>query len=1083
MPIDYVQIAQENERKYGTEIDNYGPKLLADRYSDRAHFVFELLQNAEDALSERLDLASHSKLPRVAKFILFKDRLEFRHFGIPFGEKDVRSICDIARSSKQNAPGAIGRFGIGFKSVYAFTRSPEVHSGGESFVIESLVRPAAAAPKLTAEGETLFVLPFNHTETSSSEGHGIIAKRLRELGPRTLLFLRHLDEVDWQIESGGFGRYLRESKKEAQGVERVTLVGEERGKATIEEHWLVFSRAVSGENGASGIVEIAYHLQQTKEKRHRQIRRIKDSPLCVYFATDLQTNLGFLVQGPFHLTQNRDNIRREDKWNKALAKEVGKLTADSLSKLKGLGLLSVSALDAMPLEKEPFETETGKLFLPVYDEVLRALKKQPLIPSVDKNFVKGAAGVLVRGRELTELFNRNQLQALFGNDRERDWITPEITDKGSTQKLRHYLYRSDCVDAGQLEADDLPNRLSEDFLQTQDVKWFARFYRFLLKHESLWTEGGGLREMPIIRLADGNNVVPFGSAGANAFLPSVGEIGPKSVHPKLAKGESVSFLKKLGIRERDAVAEVLEDVLPQYESGDTPAEAKHLKNLRRIFHALEQKDCPDHKQLVDKLRDTTFLRGGNAQTGKREFQSPSSLLYFKKPALREYFKGQADCWFLAEPSLSKKALAWLVELGVGELPALQEPPEGVKARRAQEAAPEEPRKREVECTDYNLHGLEDVLKRVRQFCKAHPKQAVQLSRTAWDILASVAGDDDGRFLRGSVKWKRPSARRIEEDTFDAYFVERLREVAWLPDRKGQFRKPGEMQEHELPTGFERNRKLCVALQFQTPLFEKLKDAGIPPKLTKVLELAQNDPQFADEFCRTWKRRGFMPQTSVGVDKGLGETNKVDGVNLPVGTKVPSGPSGLPPSNKMGATGIPTAVTAQTSSGVGGLDIAVAEQKGDRTPRTDHLQTRVRAVAGTASESTPETKEMSEFRIRIDKAGIAAVKAFEEQAGRRVTELDHWHEGYDLESRGQTDEILRYIEVKATGSDWLGVLLSAPQFRAAQRLGDQYWLYVVENADSATPGVYPIQNPAALTEKFIFDHGWKAISAAQSNLTK
>jgi hypothetical protein len=41
----------------------------------------------------------------------------------------------------------------------------------------------------------------------------------------------------------------------------------------------------------------------------------------------------------------------------------------------------------------------------------------------------------------------------------------------------------------------------------------------------------------------------------------------------------------------------------------------------------------------------------------------------------------------------------------------------------------------------------------------------------------------------------------------------------------------------------------------------------------------------------------------------------------------------------------------------------------------------------------------------------------------------------------------------------------------------FWLYVVENADSTTPSVYPIQNPAGLAEKFIFDDGWKAVSAA------
>ncbi|MCH7831938.1 MAG: hypothetical protein IIC55_03605 [Proteobacteria bacterium] len=35
----------------------------------------------------------------------------------------------------------IGRFGIGFKSVYAFTDCPEIHSGDEHFAIESFVWP------------------------------------------------------------------------------------------------------------------------------------------------------------------------------------------------------------------------------------------------------------------------------------------------------------------------------------------------------------------------------------------------------------------------------------------------------------------------------------------------------------------------------------------------------------------------------------------------------------------------------------------------------------------------------------------------------------------------------------------------------------------------------------------------------------------------------------------------------------------------------------------------------------------------------------------------------------------------------
>ncbi|MDA1055337.1 MAG: hypothetical protein O3C40_33365 [Planctomycetota bacterium] len=565
MPFDYEQIARENYVEYGKGVGRLGRTFLSDLYSDPAHFVYELLQNAEDALKERDSLATRVVFPRAAKFVLFDDRLEFRHFGIPFAEKHIRAICDIARSSKQDNPNAIGHFGIGFKSVYGFSQRPEVHSGNESFAIEKFVRPIEVEKRATTDGETLFYLPFNHLDVTASECHRVISDRLRSLGSSTLLFLSQLKEIDWRVDGGGSGRYVRTSKEDTADVNRVSLVGEENDNPAEREEWLLFSRAVEGNGTSSGKVQIAYRLQQDKQNRRGQIQRTKDSPLCVYFATDLQTNLGFLVQGPFRLTPSRDNIKKEDKWNKSLVKEVGKLAVESLSKLKKLGLLSVSALDAMPLEREDFETDTGKLFLPVFDAVLQALKKQPLIPGLGKIFVSGSSGVLVRGRELASLFNSEQLTTLLRSDERREWISPDITaDKKITKRLHTFLRGE--VDVYEFDADDLPRGLDEDFLKTQSVAWHSRLYKVLLKNPSLWSDDdGALRNVEIIRLADGSNVAPFGYGGeANAFLPADGECGPKTVHPHLLKGDARTFLRKLGLRPRDSVAEIIGDILPQF---------------------------------------------------------------------------------------------------------------------------------------------------------------------------------------------------------------------------------------------------------------------------------------------------------------------------------------------------------------------------------------------------------------------------------------------------------------------------------------------------------------------------------------
>jgi len=83
--------------------------------------------------------------------------------------------------------------------------------------------------------------------------------------------------------------------------------------------------------------------------------------------------------------------------------------------------------------------------------------------------------------------------------------------------------------------------------------------------------------------------------------------------------------------------------------------------------------------------------------------------------------------------------------------------------------------------------------------------------------------------------------------------------------------------------------------------------------------------------------------------------------------------------------------------------------------------------------------MANTRVAVDRAGIALVKTYEQKEGRVVEELPHNHPGYDLISKDESGDVLRYIEVKSTGVDWNGIMLSPIQFQEAQRLGELYWL--------------------------------------------
>src|SRR6266404_1361710 len=441
MSTDYSKISLGDAYALARRV---GDTLLAERYRDPTHFVYELLQNAEDALKDRHKEAPDVAFSRRVKFHLFKDRLELRHFGIPFSGDHIRAICDIARSSKTSADD-IQHFGIGFKSVYAFTKSPQIHSGDEHFWIESYVRPYAVAPREVENGETLFVFPFDHPEKSPGEAYTEIAARLQDLGLKTLLFLNWVNEIEWSMEKRGTGRYVRKFTEMDSGLRRFELTGEESGRTLRNEHWLVFHRSADFVGRVGRTVDVAFQLANNSNRSGREIKRVKDSPLIALFPTDVQTSLGFLIQGPYELTPSRDNLdlarKKAREVNRQLLRETAKLVVDALAELKAHGLLTASALDALPLDPEAVQTDSGKFFEPIFEAVKQALKRKPLIPGVGKRFVSGANGILVRGKELTKLFNREQLQALLGASNERDWISPDITDKKSTRRVHSYLLR------------------------------------------------------------------------------------------------------------------------------------------------------------------------------------------------------------------------------------------------------------------------------------------------------------------------------------------------------------------------------------------------------------------------------------------------------------------------------------------------------------------------------------------------------------------------------------------------------------------------------------------------------------------
>ena len=102
--------------------------VAEDLNSKESHFILELIQNADD----------NTYKPDVdpsLSFTINGDRIVVKNNEVGFEEKNVRALCSAAESSKKSEKrrGYIGEKGIGFKSIFKVTDSPEIHSNGFHF--------------------------------------------------------------------------------------------------------------------------------------------------------------------------------------------------------------------------------------------------------------------------------------------------------------------------------------------------------------------------------------------------------------------------------------------------------------------------------------------------------------------------------------------------------------------------------------------------------------------------------------------------------------------------------------------------------------------------------------------------------------------------------------------------------------------------------------------------------------------------------------------------------------------------------------------------------------------------------------
>ena len=99
----------------------------------------------------------------------------------------------------------------------------------------------------------------------------------------------------------------------------------------------------------------------------------------------------------------------------------------------------------------------------------------------------------------------------------------------------------------------------------------------------------------------------------------------------------------------------------------------------------------------------------------------------------------------------------------------------------------------------------------------------------------------------------------------------------------------------------------------------------------------------------------------------------------------------------------------------------------------------------------------------------------EERGASVVSKEAEKVGYDFEVTVGDRTI--FVELKGSEYIWRDweEALTAPEFKKALELGEDYYLCVVDQVFSEDSQMYFIQDPANMVDVFAFDHPWKQFS--------
>ncbi len=712
---------------------------VVDKYKEKAHFVYELLQNADDAKATE------------ATFTLEKERLIFRHNGtIQFTislESDtvnkghINAITGVGNSTKDEKKGnTIGKFGVGFKAVFQYTQVPHIYDDTFWFKIEQYIIPTLLDEDFPGrkEGETLFVFPFSSPISSYQE----IVQRFKNLD-NPILFLRNLKSVVIEIPNEEKIIYDKSviSTRKKRNITHELLYLRNSG---CNQKLHMFTKPIEIEDANKKkyeqYISVGYHLKDNGDLDDE----IPGKVFC-FFPTAENFNLHCIVHAPFLLVDSRQQLK-EDRVNSNLKNKLADLAAEALLILRDYGietghlLITENIFNFIPPKDNRFYLIADNTFR---DEYIKLLENERMLLGRGDKYISSQGALICRPISMMQIISDEQLEELYADDKDVHFDEDEKVNwrflREQTQKMYKESYVESILNELNVEVfngTNLATSITPDFMEKHGFKWAKRLYRHLISEQrNLWTPSEKtktksdmpFRYSPIILTSTGNWVAPYLQSDApNVYLPLATSLDDYQFvsDEYLSEEFLTAFLKDLGLKEPDSWDFIQSVVIKKHTAGVHLSDEELNDDLALVYDYFEnQKNDGSLQDKIDFLSSNFVVKdtsGTCTPIGQLYDYSNELISYFGFS--KRYVKYEAYNHFIDKHSIQDfKHIIYL--LGVSTCPKI------VKENRCW-LSDEEQLKYDIK--KYTWCSVDDY--KLQDFCVIRSLN-INLSRTIWQWLS------------------------------------------------------------------------------------------------------------------------------------------------------------------------------------------------------------------------------------------------------------------------------------------------------------------------------------------------------------